>query len=58
MKLEKLESISKKLDACRMALYALYNISGEVSESAMKNISEMLEEISNDVNEVMSDENR
>lgn len=58
MKLEKLESISKKLDACHMALYSLYSISGEVSESAMKNISEMLEEITNDVNEVMNDENR
>lgn len=58
MKLEKLESISAKLDACHMALYALYNISGEVSADAMKNIGEMLEEITNDVNEVMKNENR
>lgn len=58
MKTEKLEAISRKLDNCHMALYALYSVSGEVSESAMKNISEMLEEITNDVNEVMNDENR
>lgn len=55
---EKLKSISQKLDACHMALYALYSVSSEVSESAMKNISEMLEEITADVEEVMNDENR